>query len=452
MGGRAVILGVILALGGLARAEEQAPNIVLMLADDQSWMGTSVRAHPDVAPGDLPFHTPHLERLAAQSMRFTSAYAPAPKCAPSRASIMTGMNPARLGWTTQGRNGRDGRRGLGALQDTFAELLQDAGYRTAHFGKWHIQGGGPEAHGFDVSDGNIGNEAAGQYADPNPTDIFGMAERAESFMRSAHREGRPFFVQLSWLALHAPQNALESTKARYNATTDLRRRDANRLALTEDLDTGVGRVLNAIEQLGLTGTTYVIYMSDNGGQGAETAPLRGGKGNIYEGGIRVPLLIRGPGIEANSWCHAPVVGYDLFPTFTSWAGVTLDQSLQLDGGSLAALARGDAAQVDRRSDGLVFHYHSQSALHVDGYKLLVDLATGTAALYDLGADIGEQHDLSSDLPDRRAAMQVQLSQALQEMGIDPSDDTAGRDRATRDGDTQRRRGRRDRDASRSRER
>ncbi len=418
-----------------AEASPKQPNILFMLADDQSWAGTSAQVHPDFEPSDgLPFRTPHLERLASESMRFSAAYAPAPVCAPSRASIMMGQNPARLGWTTVGQTRNvpasqqlvppSSRRSIERDETTFAELLQLAGYRTAHFGKWHLGGGGPEGHGFDVSDGNIGNEAAGQHADPNPVDIFGMAERAEQFMQRAHDEGRPFFVQLSWLALHAPQNALEDTKAKYAQTPGMRARQRNRLALTEDLDTGVGRVLDAVDRLGLAGSTYVIYMSDNGGDRLETAPLSGGKGGVLEGGIRVPLTIRGPSIEAGSWCHVPVVGYDLFPTFVEWAdaGTNLDERAVLDGASLAGVAGGEARDLNRSDPGLVFHFpHYQgdttpaTAYVTEQYKVILDHETGRVALYDLKNDIGERHDLSADEPERAAAMKHALGHALASM-------------------------------------
>lgn len=416
-------------------SSQQRPNIVFMLADDQSWAGSSVQPHPDVPPASaLPFNTPNLERLASESMRFSAAYAPSPVCAPSRASIMTGKNPARLGWTTVGQPRSvpesqqlappTSRRNLENEDTTFAELLQRSGYRTAHLGKWHLGGGGPEAHGFDSSDGNIGNEAASRYSDPNPVDIFGMAERAEQFMQTARDDGRPFFVQLSWLALHSPQNALEDTKQKYAQTPGLQARQRNRLALTEDLDTGVGRVLDALDRLGLADNTYVIYMSDNGGDQRETAPLSGGKGGVREGGIRVPFTIRGPGIEAGSWCHVPVVGYDLHPTFVEWAGAEalLDKSTILDGTSIAQIATGKDTEINRSHPGLVFHFpHYQgdtkpaSAFVTEQFKIILDHETGKVALYDLKGDIGERHDLSTHEPERTAAMKRSLDRALAAM-------------------------------------
>lgn len=413
------------------------PNIVFMLSDDQHWSGLSVPMHPNV-PGSrgANFHTPHLEQMAADGMRFSSAYAPAPVCAPTRASLLTGRSPAALGWGRAGQSGRTSSnrpllspRGVDDLsgQDlTIGHVLRAAGYTTAHFGKWHVGGGGPAAHGFDVSDGNIGNEAAGKFRDPNPVDIFGMADRAEAFMAAAVLEDRPFFVQLSWLALHAPENARASTRERY---TDLSRRDANRAALTEDLDAGVGRVLAMLDALGVRENTYVVYMSDNGGH-PDGGPLSGGKGTLSEGGIRVPMIVRGPDIAPGRWAHVPVVGHDLYPTFAAWAGATIPAATRarLEGGSLAGVLEGAATAVDRPGgDELIFHYpqyHTgdrtaggpQSAIRRGRYKLIRYAESGRVVLYDLETDLGESRDLSVARPALAAELEAVLDARLAIIG------------------------------------
>ena len=257
-------------------ARELQPNIVFMLADDQGGSGLSVAMHPDVreSRGEI-FHAPNLERLAASGMRFTNDYAPPPVCSPTRISLQTGKSPARLHWT-QAAPPESGHKLLEPQlikriaddEITVGELLGGAGYATAHDGRWHIAGGGPGRHGYDENDGDTGNEQAYEFTDPNPVDIFGMAERAEAFMKKTSAAGRPFFIQLSWNALHASENALKATLAKYErlgGPGDGRR--ASVAAITEDLDTGVGRVLEAIDRLGLAGTTYVVYLSDNGSGG-----------------------------------------------------------------------------------------------------------------------------------------------------------------------------------------
>jgi arylsulfatase A-like enzyme len=305
-------------------AADPRPNIVLMLADDQGWDGLSVAMHP-TAPGSRSaiVQTPNLERLAAQGMRFSAAYAPAPVCSPTRISIQTGKSPARLHWT---------------------------------------------------------------------------------------KAGKPFFIQLSWNALHAAGNARRSTIEKYakitgGAADDKRTTVA---AITEDLDGGVGRVLEAIDRLGLAGTTYVLYTSDNGsGGGNKRGSLDGGKGSVWEGGVRVPFIVRGPGVAANSWCDVPVVGYDFLPTFAEWARVPAAKlPADLDGGSCAGLlAHGGTGQVQRPRRELVFHFpHYQSgntphsAIRLGDLKLLRFYEDGSVRLFDLAADIGERDDLARERP------------------------------------------------------
>jgi len=199
------------------------PNIVFMLSDDQGWNGLSVAMHPEIAAsrGEI-FQTPNLEKLAAAGMRFSNAYAPAPVCSPTRISLQTGKSPARLHWT-KAAPPEPGHpllepqlvKQIADDELTIGEVLRKAGYATAHYGKWHISGGGPGRHGYDEHDGDTGNEQAYQFTDPNPVDIFGMANRAEAFMAKSAEAGRPFFIQLSWNAVHASENALKATIAKY---------------------------------------------------------------------------------------------------------------------------------------------------------------------------------------------------------------------------------------------
>jgi arylsulfatase A-like enzyme len=395
---------------------EPQPNIVFMLADDQGWSGLSVAMHPDVreSRGEI-FHTPNLERLAASGMRFSNAYAPAPVCSPTRISLQTGKSPARLHWT-KAAPPESGHKLLEPQlikriaddEITVGELLGGAGYATAHYGKWHLAGGGPGRHGYDENDGDTGNEQAYEFTDPNPVDIFGMAERTEAFMKKTAAAGRPFFIQLSWNALHASENALKATLAKYERlgnAGDGRR--ASVAAITEDLDTGVGRVLEAIDRLGLAGTTYVVYLSDNGSGGGRRVGLGGGKGSVWEGGIRVPLIVRGPGVAPNSWCHVPVVGYDMLPTFCEWAGVPATALPQdIEGGSIAPLlAHAGVGTVERPRKELVFHFpHYQtgntphSAIRLGNLKLLKFYEDDSVKLFDLETDLGERNDLATQRP------------------------------------------------------
>ena len=427
---RLTVLALLLVVEGCVgtRSADGQPNIVFMLSDDQAWNGLSVAMARDTAAGQ-GFHTPHLERLASQGMRFSNAYAPAPVCSPTRISLQAGMNPARLHWTKAAPREQGQRllepaniRDIPAELTTIGEILQQAGYVTAHYGKWHIGGGGPGSHGYDEHDGDTGNEHAYQFTDPNPVDIFGMAERTGNFMQRATAAGRPFFVQLSWNALHAAHNARKATLAKYGAEGDTVDKRIATQAITEDLDEGVGRVLAAIDQLGIADRTYVIYMSDNGGGSGKRSGLSGGKGSVWEGGIRVPLIVRGPGVAAGSWCDVPVVGYDFYPTFCNWAGIPPDRlPANLDGGRIDhLLANGGRGQVQRWRDELLFHFpHYQSeggpqtAIRVGDMKLVRFYEAGTDRLFNLAADRGEQMDLLAQQPAVAAALRRRLEEHLQ---------------------------------------
>lgn len=423
-----LLLLTAISFGSSLRANTR-PNIIFMMSDDQAWNGLSVAMHPELSWSKSSLvETPNLEKLASQGMRFSTAYAPASVCSPTRISMQTGKSPAALHWTKAGPPEWDRKmleprniRQLESSEVTFAELLQEAGYATAHYGKWHIEGGGPAAHGYDESDGNIGNEAAWQFEDPNPTDIFGMASRATKFMEKSKIQGKPFFLQMSWNALHAPQNAMKASLAKYsqkmNQPTD--NRQVGLAALAEDLDTGVGQIMEAVERLGLRENTYVIYLSDNGAGGSRqrrrstaSGALAGGKGTLWEGGIRSPLIIQGPNVPPNSWCHERVVGYDFYPTFCELAQVSrsaLPDSLE--GGSIASLFDDGVGKVVRPRDEMVFHFpHYQradgphSCLYLNNFKLMKFYEDNRLALFDVEADIQEQNDLVNKMPAKVAEL------------------------------------------------
>ena len=419
----------LLATAAAGADRDPRPNIVFMLADDQGWNGLSVAMHPDVpaSKGEL-VQTPRLEQLAAAGMRFSNAYAPAPVCSPTRISLQTGKSPARLHWT-KAAPPEAGHpllepqlvKQIADRETTIGEVLRDAGYATAHYGKWHIAGGGPGRHGYDEHDGDTGNEQAYEFTDPNPVDIFGMAERADAFMAKCSRAGRAFFIQLSWNALHAAENARKATLAKYERLSGSADRRTATAAITEDLDTGVGRVLDAIDRLGLTGTTYVIYMSDNGSGGGRRGGLNGGKGSVWEGGVRVPLIVRGPDVAPGSWCHVPVVGYDLFPTFGEWARVpSAALPKDLEGGSIASLlAHEGRGEVRRPREELVFHFpHYQtgntphSAIRIGDMKLLKFYEDDSVKLFDLSKDLGERTDLAARMPAEAARLRGRLERHL----------------------------------------
>ena len=261
------LLTIILMMSTVSLAADR-PNIVLMISDDQAWYGTSVQMHPDMPNSKSDFYrTPRLEELASQGMRFTDAYAPATVCSATRASLQTGMTPAKNHWTkaapiaTASNNFPlipiQHRKALSTEEITIGEVLQAAGYRTAHYGKWHLLGGGPAMHGYDESDGETGNANADPLNDPdNPLDVIGMSERALDFMRRADEANEPFFAQISYYPLHVQQNASPETIARVEARPK-GEVHSNVLiaAITEDLDTGVGVLMDGLGDLGLSDNT-----------------------------------------------------------------------------------------------------------------------------------------------------------------------------------------------------
>ncbi|MDQ8193808.1 sulfatase [Coraliomargarita sp. SDUM461004] len=409
------------------------PNIIFILTDDMSWTGTSVQLDPTVADSKSDFYlTPNIERLAAQGMVFSAAYAPGPMCTPSRAALLTGKTPAELRMTTPG-GGRamdyhkllsaNFIRDLPSSETTVAEALQEVGYATAHFGKWHLGSSAPGGHGFDVHDGNTNNEGAGTQSESNPKDIFGITQRAIAFIEEQVQEQKPFYVQLSHYAVHTPIEALEGSKTQFAQMPSGSRHDGvDYAAMTWDLDMSVGRLLKRIAQLDLIDNTYIVLMSDNGAPSnprqSFNRPLSGGKGSLYEGGIRVPLIVRGPDVIKGTFCTEPVSGCDLFPTFCEWAQVSLDDRA---GSSLVPLLKLDRLAFKRTQAALLFHYphygqgpqqRPQSALIVGQYKLIKNWEDGSLELFNLKTDLEETDNLVMQLPEIAADLNAQLNERL----------------------------------------
>jgi arylsulfatase A len=427
---RFIYLGLAALMSTFLAAAER-PNILFMLSDDQAWSGLSCQMHPNMPDSKSSFvQTPNIARLAEQGMRFSAAYAPAPVCSPTRISLQTGRNPAELGWTkaAPAEPGHrliegDNRKSIRDDEITIGQMLKSAGYATAHYGKWHLSGGGPAAHGYDESDGDTGNQDAAPHLPPNPVDIFGMGERAADFLKRSQAAKKPFFIQMSYNALHYPENATPALLEKYrNLASGGNDKEIGRAAIAEDLDRGVGELLAKVDAMGFSKNTIVIYMSDNGGSNRRT--LNGGKGDLWEGGIRVPLIIRGPGIAPNSWCHQRVVGYDFFPTFCRWAGVKASLTKQHEGGDLTHLLSGSSDPVKRQREPLVFHFpHYQgdsphSAILSGHMKLIHFYEKGENQLFDLKADIGESNNLAAAKPELATSLAKQLADYLREVGAE----------------------------------
>lgn len=423
------------------------PNIVFILADDLGWTDLGCF-------GSGFYKTPNIDRLAAQGRKFTDAYTCGPNCQPTRASIISGQYGPRTGIYTVGSTRRfdTHKRPLVPVQNvtqldpaivTVAESLKSAGYSTGMFGKWHL-GSDPQHHpsaqGFDeaiVSMGRHFNFKTNPRVETNPNAYLAdfLTDRAVDFLER-HQHDR-FFLYLPHFAVHSPFQAKKDLIARFQDKPAVGgHHDPRYAAMITSLDESVGRVLQTLEKLGLSDNTFVLFSSDNGGVGGyhaalklphngitDNAPLRGGKGMLYEGGIRVPFIARWPGhIPANSTCHEPVITIDLYPTFLDLAHASPPQNQPLDGVSLlpCLLASGPTCSLPRNA--LYWHFPGYlgqgknawrttpaGAIRQGDYKLIEFFEDGRTELYNLRDDLSEQHDLASQQPEKARALHHQLA-------------------------------------------
>ena len=425
-----------------ADSRDTRPNIVFILIDDMPWYGTSVRMDADNPGSAMAYiEMPNVEKLAKQGMTFRNARAAAGMCAPSRCSIQTGMMTARhfysgnggFGAKTDGTveylsRGKDATMPLlcpepqGNIRHTsVGEVLKKSGYATAHFGKWHLYGGGPEKHGYDESDGETDNKtfrpidpATGEKTkvSEDPKFMFSITQRSVDFIERQAKAGKPFFVQLSHYANHGQYQARQATLEKYEKNpvfqkiTSPRERANAQLsaAMTEDLDTSIGQVLAKLDELGIADNTYVIFTSDNGhrdwNDGQE--PLRGGKWWIWDGGLRVPLIVRGPGVPQGSRSAVNVVGYDWLPTFADLAGAAAHVPNDVDGVSLKPILLGQPVPESFVNRPIYFHYphyrvSPPSSAIVEGDRKLLHFYEwpNDDFYYDLKADLGEQRNIAT---------------------------------------------------------
>ncbi len=394
-----------------ANAFAAKPNILFILADDQSWSGTSVRMKADEPlSGSTVFKTPNLEKLAAQGMIFSQAYAAHCKCECSRAAIQMGRTT-----TTLNAPDKQSRNWSAPVTDSLVNTLKkaDGNYRAAHFGKWqwfHT----PESMGYDASDGITMNED-GDTTDPeDPKQSFGITRRAQAFMDAQVKSGHPFYLQLSYYAPHQTAQALASTLKKYEGVNLSKGGKGDRAAMaamTEDFDACIGEVLKKLDQLGIADNTLVVYSSDNGGR---TEILNGGKGDLGEGGIREPLIVRGPGIKGGTRCDTPVISYDLMATALDFAVPNYVLPRGVEGGSWKPLLlSGGKEPVKRPIERFVWHQaveveHPQSAIRKGDYKLLYFWDTKEGLLFDLKNDLSETRDVAKQKPEIAERLEAEL--------------------------------------------
>ena len=425
-----LLLAVLSCLAPLG-AQETPPNVVILFADDLGINDLGCFGRKDQ-------RTPHLDKLAADGARFTQAYAAASVCSPSRAALMTGQSPARLKITTflTGRTDRASHRLLSAPINTYlpdgvqtiAQLLKPKGYASAAVGKWHLGGKGhqPTDHGFDEY--FPGRANPGAESPQGGKGELGQADFAAKFI--AKNKARPFLLYLAFdnphIPLAAPAKAIEANAGSFHPTY---------AALVESLDAAVGRVLKALDDHGLAGNTLVVFASDNGGvhiselkesPATYNAPSRAGKGFVYEGGIRTPLIIRYPGRLASRVIAEPVVLGDLVPTICALAKVPAPAPLDFqDISPLLFDSKPAAAAKPRALFWHQPHYMNQGGrpagvVREGDWKLIEHYEDGSLELFDLAKDPGETRDLAAAEPARVAALRGKLEAWRRSVGAEPT--------------------------------
>lgn len=451
---------------------QQRPNIVLFLVDDMGWMDSSVPFGDSVMELNKRYHTPNMQRLANEGMKFTNAYA-TPVCTPSRVSMLTGMNAAHHGitnWTSPVKNrstdntdevmapanwNYNGLSPVPGIANTvyatpFSQLLKDAGYFTIHIGKAHwgpmgTPGCNPYNMGFMV---NIAGHAAGHpqsylgkdnygnipgkasvQAVPDLEEYYGsdtflteaLTLEAIKSLEAPVKNKQPFYLSLAHYAVHNPFMADKRFVQKY-LHAGLDTIEAKYAALVEGMDKSLGDVMDFIREKKIEKNTIIIFMSDNGGlsipgnRGGEphtqNLPLRAGKGSVYEGGIRVPMIVKWPGIaKQGRVAEQYLIIEDFFPTILEMAGINNYKTIQsVDGKSFVSLLKNPLMKQSEREliwhfpnkwipdDGPGINYHS--AIRKGPWKLVYNMKTQKKELYDLQADLGEHHDLSDQYPDK----------------------------------------------------
>lgn len=448
-------------------AEAKPRNIVFLLVDDLGWA--------DLGCYGSTFHeTPHIDSLAESGTRFTAAYAASPVCSPTRASILTGRHPVRVDITDwipgapvpeSARFGKvEDRDNLALEEVTIAERLQEEGYATFFAGKWHLgkEGHWPEDQGFDVNIGGFhrGSPRGGYYAPWNNPNLEAKSEDeylterlTEESVRflSEHDQEKPFLLYLSYYNVHTPIQPYRKVVDRFeekaaeqfpgDAPDPIEERDARTrprqdhpeyASMVSAVDLSVGEILRALEDNGFAESTAVFFFSDNGGLSTfpksrglaptSNAPLRAGKGWLYEGGIREPLIARVPGItHAGSVCVDPVFSTDFFPTLLELAELPLKPGRHPDGQSLMPLLRGGEWKTPRALVWHYPHYHGSgwtpgAAIRDGRWKLIEFWEHDQVELYDLALDEGEQFDLAGEQPEKVEELRDRLSAWREEMG------------------------------------
>lgn len=491
-----MMLASLLAAAVAATTIEERPNVVVFIVDDMGWQDTSVPFHAEVTPFNERYRTPAMERLATDGLKLTEGYASAPVCTPTRTSLMTGRDPARnriTYWTFDRNRDTSSRHptlaapawnvnGLQPGDVVLPALLADRGYRTIHVGKAHwgahdTAGSDPERLGFEV---NVAGHASGapgsflgrhrfknaksetDFSKSSKWDVPGLERfhdrdiyltealqiRAVEEIDRAVADDVPFYLHFAPYAVHTP---IMANRRHLDDYADLPRREAAYATMIESMDVALGAVLDALDRNDVADRTLVVFTSDNGGLSAHArdgeahthnAPLRSGKGSAYEGGVRVPWLVRWPGrTEPGSSSAVPVVTQDLFPTILEATGGMdgVPDSRHVDGLDLGPLIDGADGAADRFTDrAILFHQphdwgpdgpgiQPYSAIRLGDWKLIYFHADRSFELYDLAGDLSETDDLADRRPETVRELAGVLADRLRETGAQMSiDRTTGK--------------------------
>ncbi|EMI40768.1 sulfatase [Rhodopirellula sp. SWK7] len=474
-----LIISIFAFCAGDLNAEDSPPNIVLLFIDDWAWNGTPVAMDSEFANSRMPaLEMPNIERLAKEGMKFRNAYA-SPQCSPSRVCVQTGQSSPRNGYTvymnSRGQEYYDEGRQyknfpvVPCVADqtidpgtmTIPEALKPLGYVSAHVGKWHMRGD-PGDEGYVLHDGNTDNKPGNTLASfakegekkprrlpeelTDPKLMFSTTEKAIGFMEEHVVAKKPFYLQISHYAMHAGNECLPATREKYanhplvqawykannkqKDTVRLGDDPAVWLGMAEDLDGRIGAVLEKIDALGIEDNTYVVLVSDNGYRHKELLldpkmkqPHHAAKWWVWQGGIRVPMIVKGPEIEMGSVFTGNVVNYDFLPTFVDWAGGDPSELKDIDGVSLAGYMAGEQPGDTFLNRNLYFHYpHYRSGMPhsavVSGdLKLLhfYDSPT-TPMLFDLSTDMGEVNNIAKQHPQRHKEMYIEMMDYFEAVG------------------------------------
>ena len=419
-----LLITLILLFQNSNSQSQEAPNFIFILADDQGWNGTSVEMLNGLKESKSDFYeTPEIEKIAKRGMKFSYAYASAPVCAPSRYSIQMGKTPARLQMIRVGMNTEHINH---ETNYTIPKQLKkiNSNYKTAHFGKWGMDSN-PKTFGYDESDGATKNKDGvfnwdsnelqwSNTIDKDPKKIFSITKRAINFIENSYKEKTPFYLQISHYAIHSDLVMRQKTFEKYrDKKPGKNHNNIGLAAMTEDLDTSIGLVLNKLKELGIENNTYIIYSSDNGSvpvivprknyKKSFNHPLQRGKWDAMEGGIRVPFIISGPGISKNTQAETSISFSDLLPTIVDLAGNKKLKEKTLDGGSFKDVLFKKSKKVKRNYEGIIFHVpyenrialeRAHSAIIIGSLKLVKFHDNNEIKLFDIKNDHSESTDLS----------------------------------------------------------